>query len=306
MALRKFLFEGLPVRGAHVRLDAAWRELLARRAPDGEHAYALPVRRLLGEMAAAGCLLQASLKFDGALILQLQGDGPVRLAVAEVQSDLRFRATAKVVGEAADASDLAALVNRDGQGRCAITLDPQGRQPGQQPYQGVVPLQDDRGEPLRTLAGALEHYMRKSEQLDTRFVLAADDAVAAGLMIQRLPQPDDAGEDYQRLALLTATLARAELLALDAEGILRRLYAQDDVRLYAPTEPRFACSCSRERVAAMLRSLGVDEVRAILAERGEVEVGCDFCGAVQRFDAVDVDGLFTPARDQPPAPADLQ
>ena len=134
--LHKFLFDGLAVRGMLVRLEGSWRELLSRRSSpsDGGHAFAPPVRRLLGEMAAASCLMQANLKFDGALILQLHGDGPVKLAVAEAHPDLRFRATAKVVGPVADDARLEAMLNPHGQGRCAITLDPRERQPGQQPY----------------------------------------------------------------------------------------------------------------------------------------------------------------------------
>ncbi len=321
--LHKFLFEGVAVRGMLVRLEDSWRELLARRASpsDGGHAFAPPVRRLLGEMAAASCLMQSNLKFDGALILQLHGDGPVKLAVAEAHPDLRFRASAKVVGPVANDARLEAMLNLHGQGRCAITLDPRERQPGQQPYQGVVPLHGDRHEPLQTLAEVLEHYMLQSEQLDTRIVLAADDRAAAGLLIQRLPAGGEANlggavardedqigrnEDYNRIALLAGTLEPAELLALPAEQVLRRLFWQERVRLFDPLVPRFACSCSRERVAAMLRSLGADEVRSIVAERGEVEVGCDFCGAMQRFDAVDVDGLFKPMRDQPPVATGLQ
>jgi molecular chaperone Hsp33 len=323
-SLIKFLFDGIAVRGMLVRLDGSWRELLSRRErpSDGGHAFAAPVRGLLGEMAAASCLMQANLKFDGALILQLHGDGPVKLAVAEAHPDLRFRATAKVVGPVAAEARLEAMLNLHGQGRCAITLDPQDRQPGQQPYQGVVPLHGDHREPLQTLAQVLEHYMLQSEQLDTRIVLAADDAIAAGLLIQRLPAGGEANlargaavardedqigrnEDYNRIALLAATLERDELLALPPEQVLRRLFWQESLRVFEPRSPRFACSCSRERVAAMLRSLGADEIRGIIAERGEVEVGCDFCGAMQRFDPVDVDGLFTPARDQPPASAGL-
>lgn len=323
--LHKFLFEGIAVRGMIVRLEESWRELLSRRAgpTDGAHAFAPPVRRLLGEMAAAACLMQANLKFDGALVLQLHGDGPVKLAVAEAHPDLRFRATAKVVGEVPGDAGIEALLNLHGNGRCAITLDPRDRQPGQQPYQGVVPLHGEGHQPLQTLAEVLEHYMLRSEQLDTRIVLAADDRTAAGLLIQRLPAGGEANlggvgavsrdedrigrnEDYNRIALLAGTLERAELLALAPEQVLRRLFWQERVRVFAPQAPRFACSCSRERVAAMLRSLGAGEVRGIVAERGEVEVGCDFCGAVQRFDAVDVDALFMPAHDQPPVSADLQ
>lgn len=324
--LRRFLFEGIAVRGMHVRLEDDWRRLLRRRhatASDAALPFAPPVRRLLGEMSAAGCLLQSSLKFDGALILQLHGDGPLKLAVAEAHPDLRFRATAKVVGRIDDEARLGDLLDVDGRGRCVITLDPRNRRPGRQAYQGVVPLRDDRGEPMRCLAAALEHYMLKSEQLDTRLVLAADDDVAAGLLIQRLPAagegnlaPGTAGivgddriggnEDYNRIAALAATLGHAELLALNAETLLRRLFWEERVRVFDPVVPRFACSCSRERMAAMLRGLGAAEVDSIVAERGEVEVGCDFCGAVRRFDRVDVESLFKPARDQPRPSTGLQ
>ena len=324
--LHKFLFDGLAVRGMLVRLDEGWRELLSRRASpsDGGHAFGLPVRELLGEMAAAACLMQANLRFNGALILQLHGDGAVKLAVAEAQADLRFRVTAKVVGPVADDAGFEAMLNPHGQGRCAITLDPEARLPGQQPYQGVVPLYGDQREPLQCLSDVLAHYMLQSEQLDTRLVLAANDETAAGLLIQRLPiagaanlagasaavarDEDHIGrnEDFNRIALLAATLTREELLGLGPEAVLQRLFWQEPLRLYEPQTPRFACSCSRERVANMLRGLGADEVRGIIAERGEVEVGCDFCGALQRFDPVDVDGLFTSARDQPPASGGLQ
>ena len=310
--LHKFLFEGLPVRGMLVRLTDAWREVLRRR----EAAFPPPVRRLLGEMAAAGALMQSNLKFNGALILQVHGDGPVKLAVAEVQPDLAFRATAKVVGDVPADARLEAMLNVHGQGRCAITLDPKDRLPGQQPYQGIVPLHGDRREPLQELAAVLEHYMLQSEQLDTKLVLAADDRIAAGLLIQRLPvegagnlgarHEDEIGlnEHYNRIAHLAATLTREELLALDAETILRRLFWDETVRRFEPLRPRFACTCSRERVARMLRGLGRAELDGLLAERGEAEVGCDFCGTHYRFDAVDVGGLFTPDVHRPP-PSDV-
>lgn len=186
--LHKFLFEGLPVRGSLVRLGAdAWGEILRRRAQSPSGAYPSPVQNLLGEMAAAAVLMQSSIKFDGALILQVFGDGPVKLAVAEVQSDLRLRATATVQGEVPAQAQLSDMLNVQGLGRCAVTLDPKGRQPGQQPYQGVVPLTDADGQGMRDLSDALEHYMRQSEQLETTLVLAADEKVAAGLLIQRLP-----------------------------------------------------------------------------------------------------------------------
>jgi molecular chaperone Hsp33 len=188
-------------------------------------------------MAAAGVLMQANIKFNGALILQIFGDGPVKLAVAEVQPSLSFRATAKVVGAVAEGAGMEALVNLHGGGRCAITLDPKDPFPGQQPYQGVVPLHGDQREPLQQLSQVLEHYMLQSEQLDTCLVLAANDEVAAGLLIQRMPlqgeanlggrrNEDDIGlsEAYNRIALLAGTLTREELLGLPPERILHRLF----------------------------------------------------------------------------------
>ncbi len=315
--LRKFLFEGLPVRGMLVRLTDGWQEVLRRRQTVGEHPP--EVRVLLGEMAAAGVLMQANIKFNGALVLQMQGDGPVKLAVAEVQPDLAFRATAKVVGEVPAGAQLEALLNVHGQGRCAITLDPKDRLPGQQPYQGVVPLHGDQREPLQQVQQVLEHYMLQSEQLDTRLVLAANDEVAAGLLIQRMPvegegnlegrrNEDEIGvsEHFNRIAMLAATLTREELLTLQPEQILHRLFWEETLRVFEPGTPHFVCNCSRERVRNMLRGLGREESESLIAERGEVEVGCEFCGLQYRFDAVDVGEMFTPVRDQPPGPAAVQ
>jgi molecular chaperone Hsp33 len=305
--LHKFLFEGQPVRGLLVRLTDDWREVLRRRS------FEPVVRDLLGEMAAAGVLMQAGIRFEGALVMQMMGDGPLKLAVVEVQNDLAFRATAKLVGELAPGAGLQQMLNAHGRGRCAITLDPKDKSAGQQPYQGVVSLVDGDQQPLNTLADVLAHYMRQSEQLDTQLVLAANDHVAAGLLVQRLPvegaanlrvMPDD--DAYNRIAQLAATLTRDELLTLDADTMLRRLFWEEDLRRYAPLVPRFACSCSRERVRGMLRSLGPDEVAGIVAERESVEIGCEFCGLQYRFDAVDAAELFTPPRDQPPASSSVQ
>lgn len=312
--LHKFLFEGLPVRGMVVRLTDAWMQILQRRAANSNTgAYPESVRDLLGEMTAAAVLMQSNIKFNGALVLQIFGDGPVKLAVVEVQPDLSVRATATVAGEVAPDARLSEMVNRSNQGRCAITLDPKERFPGQQPYQGVVPLHGDQREPLEKFSEVLEHYMLQSEQLDTTLVLAANGEVAAGLLIQRLPSggvnnlsgsqsanEDDIGrnEDYKRIALLASTLKKEELLTLDVDTILHRLFWEEKLLRFEPqsgaTAPRFACSCSRERVSHMIRSLGVDEVESILAEREDVEVGCDFCGQQYRFDAVDAAQIFNP------------
>jgi molecular chaperone Hsp33 len=339
--LHRFLFDGLPVRGSIVRLTHAWTDILARRrgeAAAGE--WPLPVAELVGEMAAAGVLMQSNIKFNGALVLQIFGDGPVKLAVAEVQHDLSLRATAKVVGEVAANARLAQMVNVGNKGRCAITLDPQGRYPGQQPYQGMVPLYGDHREKIQNLSEVLEHYMLQSEQLDTTLILAADSKVAAGLLIQRLPAAgesnlsgqnrgqtpisrtksesdpdfvdpdyvDEIGrnEDYNRISILARSITREELLELDVDTVLRRLFWEEKLMRFPAQQPRFACTCSRERVAGMIRGLGREEADGIIAERGDIDVGCDFCGQHYRFDAVDAAQLFASPGDQPPVSGGVQ
>ncbi len=329
--LHKFLFDGLPVRGMIVRLTDAWQEILARRASNrGTGAYPPPLAELLGEMTAAATLMQANIKFNGALILQIFGDGPVKIAVAEVKPDLSLRATAKVVGELPADARLPAMVNVKNKGRCAITLDPKDKLPGQQPYQGVVPLFGDRGEKLDKLSDVLQHYMLQSEQLDTTLVLAADDQVASGLLIQRLPVKGEANlegtsgsdlnqanedeigrnEDYNRISILASSLTRDELLTLDVDTILRRLFWEEKLLRFDPQAgllgPHFACTCGRGRVANMIRGLGLEEAEGILAERGDIEVGCDFCGKQYRFDAVDAAQIFTSPGDQMPGTVVVQ
>ncbi len=321
--LHKFLFDGLPVRGMLVQLTDVWQEVLKRRAANVETGpYAEPVRHLLGEMTAAAVLMQSNIKFNGALVMQIFGDGPLKLAVVEVQPDLSLRATAKVVGELGEASTLPEMVNVNNEGKCAITLDPLNKMPGQQAYQGVVPLFDDHRNKLDKFSDVLQHYMLQSEQLDTTLVLAANDTTAAGLLIQRLPikgegnlaakatmeDEDEIGrsEDYNRISILASSLTADELLNLDVETILRRLFWEEKLVRFEPLTPSFACSCSRERVSNMIRSLGTEEVESILAERGDVEVGCDFCGEQYRYDAVDAAQIFTGTPTPPPAPSSLQ
>jgi molecular chaperone Hsp33 len=322
--LHKFIFDGLPVRGSIVRLTDAWTDILARRETNQTTGPWPPaVAELLGEMAAAGVLMQSNIKFNGALVLQIFGSGPVKVAVAEVQHDLSLRVTAKVVGDVDANARLSELVNVGNKGRCAITLDPKDKFPGQQPYQGVVPLHGDHREKIEKLSEVLEHYMLQSEQLDTTLVLAADNKVAAGLLIQRLPlegegnlagsmvskaNEDEIGlnEDYNRIAILAASLKREELLELDVDTILQRLFWEEKVLRFEPQTPRFACTCSRERVAKMIHGLGREEAEGILAERGEIDVGCDFCGQQYRFDAVDAAQIFTSLGAQPPVSPTVQ
>lgn len=286
--LLKFLFYDAPVRGEVVRLAEVWQQVIEH------HDYPAPVLALLGQMTAAAALLAANIKFNGALSLQIEGDGPVRLLVVECQPDFRLRATAKLRADApvpADAT-LRTLVNAQGQGRCAITLDPQDRQPGQQPYQGIVSLTGD------SIAHALESYMRQSEQLDTRLWLAADTRAASGVLLQKLPaeggraaQARDT-DAWDRTTTLAGTLTPPELLDNDPEQLVRKLFWQERLEHGAAFAPRFECRCSRGRIGRMLLSLGRGEVEDILREQDRVEVTCDFCNQVQSFDAVDVGQLF--------------
>jgi molecular chaperone Hsp33 len=273
--LTRFLFEHAPVRGELVSLDATWREVL-------KHAdYPAPLQTLLGELMAAAALLTAILKFDGSMVLQMQGSGAVKLVVVEATSARTLRATAKWDGELPDGG-LEALL---GAGRFVITLDQSAS--GKPVYQGIVPLAGD------SVAAALEHYMQSSEQLETQIHLAANDQRAAGLLIQRLPGVESADVDaWNRAGLLAATLKPDELLSLPAETILHRLFVEEDLRVFEGERVSFACSCSRERVGEMLRMLGREEIDAALAERGEVEVQCEFCNRVYRFDPVDAAQLF--------------
>lgn len=323
--LHKFIFDGLPVRGMLVRLTDGWQEILKRRQGQGDTAaapFAEPVRALLGEMAAAAVLMRANIKFNGALVLQFHGDGPVKLAVAEVQPDLAFRVTATVTGDVPQGAQVEAMLNAQGQGRCVITLDPKDKRPGQVPYQGVVPLHGDQREPLQRLSDVLEHYMLQSEQLDTKLVLAANDQLAAGLLIQRLPvqgqgnigglrNEDEIGlnESYNRIAHLASTLTSQELLSLDADTIMHRLFWEEPLLRFEPQSghnaPRFACTCSRERVGNMLRGLGRLELESLLQEQGRADVGCEFCGQHYFFDAVDVAKLFVPAGNQLPGSSSM-
>jgi molecular chaperone Hsp33 len=327
-----FIFEGLPVRGFLVQMHETWTEILSRRRLNPETGeYPKPVRDLLGEMTAAAVLLQSNIRFDGALILQIWGDGPVKVAMVEVQPDLRVRATAKVVGEISDNARLSQLINLHHQGRCSITYDPQNRQPGQQPYQGVVPLERDNGLSYERFSEILEQYMRRSEQLDTTIVLAADDVCCAGILIQRMPikgrdnlggeqlvaEQDamDLNEDYNRISILTNSVTTKELLTLKSEEILHRLFWEERVTHLTPKEdsgaaatlaPYFGCTCSRARVGSMIQGLGLEEAQSILDERERIDVSCDFCGANYLFDAVDTAQLFNHQVLQPPAPDVLQ
>lgn len=295
--LWRLLFEDAHARAHLVRLDFSFQEV-AQRHPQLEP----PVIQLLGEMAAAATLLSGSLKFDGSVLLQLHGDGPLRLAIAECTADLRIRGTATCdqAQVILPQSDLRTMANQNGQGRLSLILDPQ--KPDQKPYQGIVGLQADR------LAQAVEDYMTQSEQVQTRLWLASDGQRAAGLMIQQMPAEGGhvqatalpeaqalalSNERFHRLCLLGDTLQSEELLSTAPERLLHQLFWDENARLLEQQPIQFHCPCSRVRVGRMLTGLGREEVEDILAEQGQVEIHCHFCNAGYRFDPIDCARLFT-------------
>lgn len=283
--LHRFLLPQAAVRGQLVSLDDAWREIVSR------HDLPACVRDRLGELAAAGLLLAASLKFDGKLVLQIHGDGPVSLLVVECDAGGSMRATAQIRDGASipDDADLGTLVNASGRGRFALTLDP-GRNPRLRPYQGIVPLEGGG------VAEVLERYFARSEQVPSRLWLAADAHRATGLLLQRLPTEDGrpvVDEDgWNRLQILADTSSAAELLTTSAPVLLERLFGGEPLGGFEQRACRFECGCSREKVAAMLRMLGREEVDSIVAERGTVDVRCEYCNQPYRFDRVDSMALF--------------
>jgi molecular chaperone Hsp33 len=291
-ALQRFLLRGAPVRGEIVSLDAAWLEVVRR------HDLPASVRDRLGELSAAALLLAASLKFDGTLVLQIHGDGPVALFVVECDAGGAFRATVKLRdGPPPDPqASLAELVDAHGRGRFVVTLDPRTRSPGRQPYQGIVPFEGN------SVAAVLERYMQRSEQVPTRLWLASDARRAVGLLLQKLPDESGAGaaaardaDGWPRLQQLADTVTAEELLELPSERVLRRLFSQEPLHAFDTRGCRFACTCSREKVSSMLKLLGAEEVEGIVRERGAVEVRCEFCNLGYRFDAVDSAMLFSGA-----------
>ena len=299
-----FICDGAPVRGEIVSISSAWQAVLERRNDPPA------IRRILGDFVGAATLLSASLKFDGTLIIQAQSKGPVQLLVVECTSNLSMRATVKLSVDPTEIdpdATLGDLLDASNSGRLVITLDPSNREPGQPPYQGIVALQEHRGtviKPVSSAAEAIALYMQNSEQLDTRIWLASNDTQIGGLLLQRLPDsgghahldPQTAAEGWSRIQTLGETITNEELLSLAPETILRRLFLEEStengVRSFPARPIHFACRCSRNKVADVLRMLGEEEVQSILAEQGAVETVCDFCAKPYRFDAVDCLQVF--------------
>lgn len=288
-SLRRFVFERYPFRGQVVHLGPAWQAMMEH------HDYPPQVRDTLGEAVAAAALLASTLKFEGLLTFQLRGEGPMHLMSVECTNGLAMRAVARF-RDVPESRDLRVLA---GEGTLTVTVE--GDQAAHR-YQGIVPLAGD------SIAACLGEYFESSEQLPTRLWLRAGADGVSGLLLQRLPLqgrpaglpesgagmlPADEVEDaWRRVQLVADTVTPAELGGLDDRDLLRRLFAEDDVRMFEGTPVYFRCRCSRERVENMLRSLGRAEVESVLEEFGLVEVRCEFCGRAYRLDAVDCAALF--------------
>lgn len=296
---KKYLLTDNSTRIQAVRLQSAWQTGLAHQS------YPECIRSLLGELTAAAILLATNIKFQGSVVLQLQGDGPVSLIVVECTSELTFRATVSLRDpELVPAKGtLQTLLNGTGSGRFTVLLDP-GRDTDMAPYQGIVPMEGD------TVAEVLEAYMRNSEQLDTRLWLAADGDTVAGMLLQRLSDaggirpthggtpnapdstPESRAESWNRVTQLASTLTQPELLQADIDTIIHRLFWQEPLLQLETRRVQWHCPCTRTRVGNMLRMLGRDEIESLLQEREHITVSCNFCGKPYEFDAVDCAALF--------------
>lgn len=290
--LSRFLIEGAGVRGVRVHLQDTWQQIRTRAE------YPAAAAELLGEAAAAAALFTGHAKVDGRLSVQLRGHGPLRTLFAECTAAGTLRGIVQLAEDADTVSRDLSELGPDAM--LAITIENPSRD-GREPmrYQGLVALESD------SLAGAFEDYFRRSEQLPTRLLLAADETAAAGLMLQKLP--GDAGDDdgWTRAGALFDTLSPRELLDWSDEQLVTRLFHEDGVQLLGSKPLAFACSCSRERVEAMLTSLGEEEAHAALAD-GVAVVRCEFCGQSYRFSPGEISALFIPTPDLQPAPERTQ
>ena len=276
--LYRYLFEHHQVRGELVQLDQTFRHMVAAQE------YPAPVRQLLGELLVATSLLTATLKFEGSITVQLQGNGPVSLAVINGDHQQQVRGVARWQGELPANPNLKALV---GDGHLVITISPdEGER-----YQGIVSLESD------SLASSLESYFAQSEQLATRIWIrtggSAAEPLAAGMLLQALPASGEQhADEFDHLSKLTDTIKDEELFTLPAEEILYRLYHEEEVRLFAPQAIQFRCTCSRERCEQALLQVGQAEVEAMIHEQGQIDMHCDYCGTHYQFDAIDAQALF--------------
>lgn len=269
--LHRYLFENVAVRGELVNVSHTWQEIVRN------HDYAEPVKTLLGELLVATSLLTATLKFDGDITVQLQGDGPLTLAVINGNNRQELRGVARVK-EGAEIAPGSTLKEMTGNGYLIITITPEK---GER-YQGVVGLEAD------TLAGCLEDYFMRSEQLPTRLFIRTTEQGAAGILLQVLPAQETSQDDFNHLAMLTETVKAEELITLPANDVLWRLYHQEEATVYDPLPVMFKCTCSRQRCGEVLKTLPESEVDEILKEDGKIDMHCDYCGTHYVYDAVDI------------------
>lgn len=289
--LHRILFQNAPVKGELVQLPNTWNCLLTTNQ---KRHYPPVVEKLVGEMVAASALLSANLKFDGSLIMQIHGDGPILLLVAECRADLTVRAMAKLRDNAVVSEDmtLEQLINVNGQARFAITLDPNDKMPGQQPYQGIVPLDGE------SIAEILMHYMDASEQLDTHIQLSASHDSCAGLLLQKLPlhggsNTGDKAHIWEEVNHIAQTLTDEELLSKPSETILHQLFWQYPIEQHTTQDCQFGCTCTPLKVSNMLVMLGEEEAMDMV-QNAQVEVSCDFCGQEYVLSETQVKSLFSP------------
>jgi molecular chaperone Hsp33 len=279
-SVTRFVFERAALRGAVVGLDVAYQDCV------GRHGYPPRLTRLLGETMAAVCLLANSLKFNGSLILQLQGAGALRLLVVECDAALTLRATAQWNGEIAESATLAELAGDPEKSRMVLTIDPRDGSPL---YQGIVALEGG------SVASVFEHYLAASEQIASRLWLEVSAERARGLLLQRMPGSSDADAETWAQAVSAVDAAASPFVAADAHALLSELFHDHDVRAFRSRATRFGCSCSRERVAGALKMLGSAEVESILAEQGSIGVNCEFCNRRYDFDTAEARALFAAA-----------
>ena len=295
-SLHHFLFEDrlnkpTPIRGNLVHLNQTFQLAM-------QHQHLPSVLKIaLGELMAASALLSATLKMEGALVLQLQSKGALKLLVVECSQSFNFglkmRATAKWDEAQTDVIQKRNFIDLIQHGQFVITLDPSIGEA----YQGIVPIEGS------TIAEMLQNYMLRSQQIDTSLWLHCDGETASGMLLQKLPNNAEmnyANEDHDawnRINILADTVINDELQNLPAETLLTRLFSEEDVRLFEPKPTQFSCSCSKTKVGNMLRLLGADEVNGMLAELGNIEVNCDFCNKRYTFDSIDAaQAMLDPAQ----------
>jgi molecular chaperone Hsp33 len=268
-----FVFDSLPVRGALISLSRAWRRMLR------DHEYGLVVQETLGHAAAATGLIANSLKFDGAITLQIQGSGGLRMLVMQCTSELELRGMASA-DEAAPADSFGDLVQ---DAHCAITVDS-----GDRPYQGIVEMERS------SLADSLENYFARSVQVPSHVALVSNESLSGGILLQQMPGQHGLDEDdWHRLGYMAATLHTGDFESADGMSLVGKLFAEDDVRVFEPRPVAFRCRCTRRRTEEVLRMLGEAEAREVLAERGQVVVTCEYCGRRREFDPIDISRVFS-------------